>query len=452
MKKCILLLIWFIGIQINAQNLMRVTTQDGTQYEFSVNNIKDMDFYTPEQIDFVGEWIIYDVNGMMCYDIKNDGTLKYTSFSMTMGQLFKKDGTYSVKDNILTLNYDDATLVIPVVEATETKIVSTSGDTYYRVQSNVYSMTTNDNPISVGKEGDVVKYVDNCIVRTDNNMITALRDGRGYAIVEEEETGVMKAFGIDVLYVPESPIDWSNYFKKSKNEIITELGEPAYKESFRYTNFNASIEDVTFTFNENNDEATKVNVSFYDETKRLHYCDSIEKHYFLYRESASSKTYYDTEDINTASVKITVYDASLMCQIVYEDLKTTPVPVIDWTQFFKKTGDQVKAEFGDNPTITDDDEYEEYSYIYSKNIGALKRLAFYFTKGFEKVTSVRATFNDANSMQSYCDAIQQEYIIYNETETRKTYYDTDTPSTASVKIVIQSSGSTNYITYTDMSK
>lgn len=450
MKNFILLLICFVGIQINAQNLMRVTTHDGTQYEFSVNNIKDMDFHTLQLIDFIGEWITINDISMNCYDIKDDGTLKYTYFNLTMGQFYEKDGTYSVKDNVLTLKYDGSTLVIPVVEATETKIVSTSGDTFYRVQSNVYSMTTNDNPISVGKEGDVVKYVDNCIVGTNNNMITALRDGRGYAIVEEEETGVMKAFGIDVLYVPESPIDWSNYFKKSKNEIIAELGEPAYKESFRYTNFNASIEDVTFTFNENNDEATKVNVSFYDETKRLHYCDSIEKHYFLYRESASSKTYYDTEDINTASVKITVYDASLMCQIVYEDLKTTPVPVIDWTQFFKKTGDQVKAEFGDNPTITDDDEYEEYSYIYSKNIGVLKRVAFYFTKGFEKVTSVRATFNDANSMQSYCDDIAAKYILYNDTGTRKTYYDTKTASTASIKVVIQSTY--NYISYTDMTE
>lgn len=450
MKNFILLLICFVGIQINAQNLMRVTTHDGTQYEFSVNNIKDMDFHTLQLIDFIGEWITFNDISMSCYDIKDDGTLKYTSFNLTMGQFYEKDGTYSVKDNVLTLKYDGSTLVIPVVEATETKIVSTSGDTFYRVQSNVYSMTTNDNPISVGKEGDVVKYVDNCIVGTNNNMITALRDGRGYAIVEEEETGVMKAFGIDVLYVPESPIDWSNYFKKSKNEIIAELGEPAYKESFRYTNFNASIEYVTFTFNENNDEATKVNVSFYDETKRLHYCDSIEKHYFLYRESASSKTYYDTEDINTASVKVTVYDASLMCVIVYEDLKTTPASAIDWTTYFKQSAEQLVTEFGQCTDITNDDEYEDYSMVYYNVSDDIKSITFSFNKEFEKVTNIRVTFKNASSMQGYCDDIAAKYILYNDTGTRKTYYDTKTASTASIKVVIQSTY--NYISYTDMTE
>ena len=458
MKKYILLLIWFIGIQINAQELMRVTTQDGTQYELSINNIKNLDFYTPEQINFVGEWITISAGSMVCFDIKSDGTMKHTSFSTTdatKGNYFEIDGTYTIKDNVLTLNFDGSTLVIPVVEATETKIVSTSGETYYRVQADIYSLTTNGNPISVGNEGDVVKYTDRCFIDAINNMITPLRDGRGYVIVEEARTGVLKAFGVNVLYVPESPIDWSKYFKKSKDELISELGEPAQKERFTYTNFNASIHYITFTFNENKDEATKVHLTFYDETKRLHYCDSIERHYILNRESASSKIYFDTEDINAASVKVTVYYASVMCVIVYEDLKPTPAPpssVVDWTQYFKKTGDQIKAEFGNDPTVTDDDEDEDYSYIYSKNIGDLKRLTFDFTKGFEKVISVKASFKDSNSMQNYRDAIAAKYILYSETETRKTYYDADTPSTASVRVVIQSSGSTHYITYTDMSE
>lgn len=457
MKKYILLLIWFVGMQINAQELMRVTTQDGTQYELSVNNIKDMFFYTPEKIDFVGEWIAISGNTMVCYDIKKDGTMKYTSFSMTMGQYYVKVGTYtySVIDNVLKLNYDGSTLIIPIVESTETKMVSTSGDTYYRVQAEVYSMTTNDAPISIGKEGDVIKYVDKCIVGSSNNMITALSDGRGYAIVEETETGVMKAFGINVLYVPENPIDWSGYFKKSKDEIISKLGEPAQKERFTYTNFNASIRYVTFTFNDNNDEAIKVQLSFYDETKRQHYCDSIERHYILNRESASSKIYYDTEDVNAASVKITVYDSSVMCVIVYEDLKPTPASpstVIDWTQYFKKSGDQIKTEFGSNPDITDDDEYEDYSMAYYNFSTDIKYISFSFNKGFEKVTGVRVSFKNASSMQEYCDAISAKYTLYTETETRKTYYDTDKPSTASVRVVIQSSGSTNYISYTDMSE
>lgn len=455
MKKYILLLIWFIGIQINAQDLMRVTTQDGTQYELSINNIKEMDFYTPEQINFVGEWIAISGNSMVCFDIKNDGTLKRTSFSMTLGLFYEINGTYSIKDNVLTLNFDGSSLVIPVVEATETKIVSTSGDTYYRVQADVYSMTTNDNPISIGKEGDVVKYVDNCIVGTDNNKITAIGDGRGYVIVEEAETGVMKAYGINVIYVTEDPIDWTKYFKKSRDEIIAELGEPSQnnqeKHTMTYNSFNVSIQYVAFSFSDDWNHVTKVQIGFYNEGKRQHYCDSIDKHYILNNTSSSSKKYFDTEDPNSASVQVTVYDASVMCTIVYTDLKTTPASVVDWTQYFKKTGDQIKAEFGSTPDITDDDEYEDYTMAYY-NINDLKYISFSFNKGFEKVTSIRVSFNDANSMQGYCNAIVEKYILNSDTGTRKTYYDTDSPSTASVRIIINSSGSLNYISYLDMSE
>lgn len=456
MKKYCLLLIWFLGIQINAQELMRITTQDGTQYNFSVNNIQEMDFYTPEQINVVGEWIAISENTMICFELKNDGTLRRTSFFMTMGQYYQSEGTYILKDDVLTLNYDGSTLRIPIVEFTETKMVSTSGDVYYRVQETVYRITTNDSPIHIGNDGDVIKYVDNCIVGSDNNLIKPLRDGRGYAIVNDAETGELKAYGINVTFISDTPINWSQYFKKSSEQIKEEFGEKDQgnesNHTWTYRNYSASIQFVTFSFNDDYSEVTKVHLTFYDEEKRQNYCDFIEQNYVFNRTTSSGKIYYDTEDSNSASVQITVYDASVMCTIVYTDLKTTPASVVDWTQYFKKSGDQIKAEFGDNLSITDDDEDEDYSYLYSKNIGNLKRLTFYFTKGFEKVTSIRVTFNEASSMQDYCDAIAGKYILFSETETRKTYYDTDSSSTASVRVVIQSSGSMNYITYTDMSE
>ena len=452
MKKYFLFLIWFLGIQINAQDLMRVTTQDGTKYELSVNNIKDMDFYTLEQIDFVGEWIAITNTSMIRYDIKNDGTFKSASFSTTdatKGQFYETDGTYTVKDHVLTIKYDDgSTLRIPVVESTETKIVSISGDTYYKVQADNYSLATNDNPIRVGNEGDVVKYTDRCFIDTINNMITPLRSGRGYAIIEEAETGIMKALGINVNYIPEDYIDWSYFFKKTKNEIIMELGEPALKESFTYKDFNASIQYLSFTFDENNiDEATKIHVRFFDETKRKHYCDYIEKHYLLNKTSESSKTYYDTEDVGAATIKITVYDPSLMCVIVYEDLKTTPVSVVDWTQYFKKSGEQIKAEFGNTTDITNDEEDDSYSMVYY-NVGPYKYISFEFNKGFENVRSIRVSFNNRNSMQNYCNSIAEKYILNldDSSETRQTYYDTDSWTTASIRITISS---LNYISYLD---
>ena len=456
MKKYTILLIWFIVIQINAQDLMRVTTQDGTQYELSVNNIKDMDFYIPEQINFVGEWIVISGSTMVCYDIKNDGTMKRTSFSMNVGQMYEINGTYSIKDNVLTLNFDGSTLVIPVVEATETKIVSTSGDTYFRVQADVYSMTTTDNPISIGKEGDVVKYVDNCIVGTDNNKITALRDGRGYAIVEDAETKGLKAYCINVTGTEGDIIIFNNYFKKSRDVIVEGWGNPNQineeKHTMTYTNFTVSIQYVTFSFNDNWSEVTKVQVSFYDEGKRQKYVDYIEKYYVFNRATSSGKIYYDTEDPNSATVQITIYDASVMCTIVYSDLNTTPASVIDWTTYFKKSAEHIEAEFGKSTDITNDDEYEDYSMVYYNVSDDIKYITLSFNKGFEKVKSVRVSYKNANSMQGYREAIAEQYILYSETETRKTYYDTDSPSTASVRIIINSSGTSNYISYLDMSE
>ena len=455
MKKYCLLLIWFLGLQINAQELMRITTQDGTQYSFSVNNIQEMDFYTPEQINVVGEWIAISGNTMVCFDLKDNGTLKRKSFSMTIGQFYDLDGTYTIKDDVLTLNYDGSTLRIPIVEFTDTKMVSTSGDVYYRVQETVYNMTTNDNPIHIGNDGDIIKYVDNCIVGAESNLIKPLRDGRGYAIVNDAETGELKAYGINVTFASAPPVNWTQYFKKSSEQIKTEFGEKDQgnesNHTWTYRNYSSSIQFVTFSFNDDYSEVTKVQLSFYDEEKRQNYCDYIEENYIFNRATSSGKIYYDTEDSNSASVQITVYDASVMCTIVYTDLKTTPASVVDWTQYFKKSGDQIKAEFGSSPDITNDDEDEDYSMVYY-SYGDFKYVSFSFNKGFEKVTSIRISFKDASSMQNYCDAIAGKYILYSETETRKTYYDTDKASTASVRVVIQSSGSTNYITYTDMSE
>lgn len=455
MKKYFLLLIWFVGIQINAQELMRITSKNGTQYEFSVNNINDIFFYTPENLDVVGEWLAISGNTMICFNIKKDGTLKRTSFSMTMGQYYELDGTYTLNEDVLTLSYDGSTLIIPIVEFSNTKMVSTSGDIYYRVQETIYSMTTNDNPIHIGNDGDVIKYVDNCIVGAENNLIKPLRDGRGYAIVNDAETGELKAYGISVTFVSDPPVNWNQYFKKSSEQIKSEFGEKDQgnesNHTWTYRNYSSSIQFVTFYFNDDYSKVTKVQLSFYDEEKRQTYVDYIEKNYVFNRATSSGKIYYDTEDSNSASVQITVYNASVMCTIVYTDLKTTPASVVDWTQYFKKSGDQIKAEFGSSPDITNDDEDEDYSMVYY-SYGDFKYVSFSFNKGFEKVTGIRISFKDASSMQDYCDAIAGKYILYSETETRKTYYDTDKASTASVRVVIQSSGSTNYITYTDMSE
>ena len=467
MKKIIFFLVCLISLQINAQDIMRITLNDGTPMEFSVNNVDEMTFYTPKPLNIVGEWVSYSsqYGGVMeCLRLNDDGTMKYKAIYANYSSLNSEyDGKYTFENNVLKLTVimystEMSLGTIEIVNYTETDFSSSTNDTYYKVQK-TYQMKYEDEPINVGNDGDVIKYVDNYYIGIENNKIKPLDNakygGSGYAIVEDAETKGLKAYCINVTGTEEDIIIFNNYFKKSRDVIVEVLGEPNQineeKHTMTYTNFTASIQYVAFSFNDNWSEVTKVQVSFYDEGKRQKYVDYIEKNYVFNRATSSGKIYYDTEDSNSASVQITVYNASVMCTIVYTDLKTTPASVVDWTQYFKKSGDQIKAEFGSSPDITNDDEDEDYSMVYY-SYGDFKYVSFSFNKGFEKVIGIRISFNDASSMQDYCDAIAGKYILYSETETRKTYYDTDKASTASVRVVIQSSGSTNYITYTDMSE
>lgn len=459
MRQKLLILVCIIGMQTYAQELMRIIKNDGTTYDFSVNNVESMLFFTPEQINVVGDWVGYNDIAMRCYSLDQDGTMRYKYYSMTQSNNYEVEGEYVYNDNVLTLKYSGNTIPIEIISYNDTMLVSGSHEVYYKVLEPIYNMKTTDDPINIGNDGDVIKYVDNCVVGVEDNKIKPLKDGTGYAIVEDAVSKSLKAYRIDVSLVLDPPIDWSMYFKKSLDEIVEEFGkadqEDATKYTKTYTKFNAAIQHVIFTFSEDYSMVTKVQVSFYDEAKRQNYCDYIEKNYFLNKTSSLSTTYSDTEDSNAASVQIRVYDASVMCTIVYSDMKPTPVPtpvsVVDWTQYFKKSGDQIKTEFGSNPDITNDDEDESYTMVYY-NYGEFKYVSFSFNKGFEKVTSIRVSFKDASSMQNYSDAISQKYILNSDSGTRKTYYDTDSSSTATVRVIIQSSSSSNYISYLDMSE
>lgn len=451
MKKILVILACIISVQAVAQDLMCIKMKNGISYEFAINNVKDMNFFFSTPIDVVGEWIIVSNTLLTSYDLKKDGTLKRMSFSNK--SVLETTGTYTFKDNVLTLYFSGTTLVIPIVESSETKIVSTSGDTYYRVQDLEYNISTNDAPIHVGEEKDMIKYVDNCIIGAENNLAKPLKDGRGYAIVESVETQIMKAYAINVSLAQEYT-DWAKYFKKTKDEIKADLGDPTVypdEKSMTYNNFNADILAVRFNFDESSGVVTKVNVYYYNDDKRQYYCDYIETNYILNESESttSRKVYYDAEDKNKATIRIDV--SSTTSSIVYTDLKTAPIAVVDWTQYFKKTGDQIKEEFGSNPNITDDDEYEDYAMTYY-NCSPYKYITFSFDKGFENVTKIMVSFNDASSMQNYCEYIKDNYIldVDDSSETMSIYYDTNSRSTASVRIIINSSR--NYISYLDMKK
>ena len=464
MKKIIIFLLCLIGLQVTAQEKMRITMNDGTLLEFNIRFVDEMLFYTPKPVNIIGEWVSYSdqMNGtLQCFEFKEDGTVVYKTFYTKYKMSSEYTGSFSLKNRVIELNILGSVINLSIDSYAENNFVSNGNGTFYRVQEPVYSMNTTDSPISIGDDGDIVKYVDNCFVGLEDNKIKALKEGKGYAMVEESASGVIKVYSIEVKHQKEGPVDFTIYFKKTIGQIENVFGAKHQtneeKHTISYSNYSSSIQLLIFTFSDNmntkpTSEVISVSLYFYDEEKMQSYSEFITNNFMLDSGASTDtrKYFYDTESAETASVKITISASTNV--ITFTDLKQTPATVVDWTQYFKKSGDQIKAEFGNNPTVTDDDEDEDYSYLYSKNIGELKRLAFYFTKGFEKVTSVRATFNDASSMQSYRDAIASKYILYSETETRKTYYDTDSPSTASVRITINSSGSSNNVTYLDMSE
>lgn len=460
MKKILFFLVCFFSLQTTAQEKMRITMNDGTPLEFNIRFIDEMTFYTPQPVNIIGEWVNYsdEMGGtIQCFGFKEDGTVVYKMFYSKYQISSEYTGTYSLNNKVVELKILGSIISLSIDSYTENDFYSNGSGTYYRVQEPVYSMNTADTPISIGNEGDIVKYVDGCIVVLEDNKIKALKEGMGYALVEEAESGAIKAYSIEVNPSIDEYINFTQYFKKTINQIENTLGEKHQtnleKHTITYTNFSSSILSVTFTFSDNMEskptsEVISVSLFFYDENKMQSYSDSIANNYILDSGASTDtrKTYYDADNSSTASVKIVIN--TTLSMITYTDMKQTPASVVDWTQYFKKSGDQIKAKFGSSPDITNDDEYEDYTMVYY-NASPYKYISFSFNKGFEKVTSIRVAFNDASSMKDYCDAIAGKYILYSETETRKTYYDTDKPSTASVRIAIQSSGSTNYITYTD---
>ena len=462
MKKILLFLACLLGLQATAQEKMRITMNDGTQMDFNVRFIDEMTFYTPQPFNIVGEWVSYSdqMSGtIQCLEFKEDGTMVYKTFYTKYQMSNESTGTYSLNNKTIELSIYGSIVNISIDNYTENDFFSNANGNFYRVREPLYDMNTTDEPITIGNDGDIIKYVDNCFVGLENNKIKPLKEGKGYALVEDAESADLKAYSIGVHYGDESPRDFTQYFKQTIGQIESVFGEvhQTNNESHRitYTKFSSSIYYVAFSFSDDMEknpasEVISVSLYFYDAEKMQPYSEHIANTYTLDSGAStdSRKTYYDSSNAETASVKITV--SSTTNVITYTDLKQTPVSVVDWTQYFKKSGDQIKAEFGNNPSITDDDEDEDYSYLYSKNIGELKRLSFYFTKGFEKVISIRVTFNDASSMQDYCDTVDSKYKLYSDGGTTKTYYDTDAPSTASTRILINTSR--YYISYYDLSE
>lgn len=334
MKKIIIFLFCLISIHAIAQDLMRINKHDGSFIEFSINNITDMDFHGQRQINIVGDWFFpleedgWE-DGICCISFNANGNFTLLSYNRELlydAKIYehKDDGTYTIANNIVTLNFSDGVVSrIDIVQFSDYHFVSSAEEVFYKVRDYSYKMTTEDEPISIGGEGDIIKYADNCFCEIEDNKIRAITDGIGYVLVEDAQTKELKAFKVEIEYVAPPFIIWTDYFKKPLAYILDEFGTPDRQEdsqhSKTFTYYNADILSVSFIFSENWDKVKQVDVSFYDQEKRQPYCDYITEKYVSLGTLGGVQLFGETNDTDN-TVLIYVNTANDIYQIIYKDI------------------------------------------------------------------------------------------------------------------------------------
>ena len=320
MRKFTLFLTCFIYLQVIAQEeKMRITLNTGNPIEFNVNDVKDITFVDDKNpLNIVGEWFNYDEESgyFEAFDFHEDKTLSYYCFNLLGDE--SANGTYSCKDGMLTLNWLNTELIVPITSHSETFFTMTNGGSnsvYYRIQK-TYNMTTADSPISIGNKGDVITYVDNAVIGAEDNKIKALQRGSGFALVKDAQLNTTVAYKIVVGYAPGNIIDWTKYFKKSIDEIVAEFGSPdaiqtdeSVGELYGYTKgYNAEIKQIIFCFDKTTGKMYLVQVVFRGYEELNTYYSDIAKKYILQEDRSDERTkvFYDTNDILSATVSFSV--------------------------------------------------------------------------------------------------------------------------------------------------
>ena len=336
MRKTVLYLFCFLSMQMMAQEeKLRVTFNVGDPMNFSVNDIKDITFVEDNNpLDIVGsEWFCEEVEKYGTYEsfeFHEDGTLTYCPYYVNYHSGYTISGFFNFEDYMLTMQLSIVgKLTQPITNHSETSYVVTSGgenSIYFKVQK-VYNIKSNDAPISIGNEGDVITFVDNEYISLDDNKIRPIKGGgSGYALVKDSKLNTTVAYRINVESV-KAIKDWTQYFKKTKDEIKTEFGEPFMTQDsddmdiLIYYGNDPAFTLMYFCFEKESGKMYMFQGSFADEGNLNFYQDEINEKY-IKDESRSSSTvsyYYDTDNRSTASVSIAIQNSPTMI-INYMDL------------------------------------------------------------------------------------------------------------------------------------
>ena len=322
MRKIVLFLFCVLTIQMMAQGeKFRVTFNVGDPINFNVNDIKDITFVEDlNPLDIVGsEWFNEEVEKYGTYEsleFREDGTLTYHPYYINYHEGYSIPGYYNFEDYMLTMQLSIlGKLTQSITNHTETSYVVTSGgenSTYYKVQK-VYNIKSNDVPISIGNEGDIITFVDNEFVSLVDNKIKPLKGGTGYALVKDSKLNAIVAYRINVESVPTIK-DWTQYFKKTKDEIASEFGEPLLTQEednmdiYIYYGNDPAFTLMYFCFDKDLGKMYMFQGSFVDDSERENYQNNIENTYIKdeNRSTGTVNYYYDTDNRSTASVAIAI--------------------------------------------------------------------------------------------------------------------------------------------------
>lgn len=325
MRKIVFFLFCMFTMQMMAQEeKFRVTFNVGDPLNFSIKDIKEISFVEDfNPLDIEGsEWFCEEVEKYGVYEsfeFREDGALLYRPYYVNYHSGNTIEGYYNFEDYMLTMQLGGLyVLTQTVTNHSATSYVVTSGgenSTYYKVQK-VYNIKTSDAPISIGNEGDIVTFVDNEFISLENNKIKPLKGGTGYALVKDIDLDAIVGYRINVEAIRTTK-DWTQYFKKTKDEITSEFGEPFMiqdeNNTYWYLGNDPAFMYMLFNFDKDSGKMFQFYGYFVDRSELENYKNDIENTY-IKDESNSTETecyYYDTD--MSVIIYINIENMSIIC-------------------------------------------------------------------------------------------------------------------------------------------
>lgn len=294
----------------------------------NVNDIKEISFMEEEMpLNIEGEWFDIEDDVFQSLIFYEDGTIKHYYYYTGLPLCNTESGKYWFQYDVLGISLQLwGNQYLPIVNYTENSFTWRYFDqnfTYYRVM-NVYEMEIDDEPISIGNDGDIITYVDNVFIGLENGKVKAMNAGTGFVLVEDTKQNICYAVRIEVKE-PFNVIDWAQYFRKPKKEIVKEFGD-SYKEDADWITYigetTSTLKFIGFSFYDITGNVKDISITFNKYEDFQAYYDYINSKYILSEKESSStrKIYYDTEVYSKSSTIKIVIDTIWM-NIGFSDLK-----------------------------------------------------------------------------------------------------------------------------------